>query len=42
VGEKLKLYLDQMFSLGVAQALRAEGYDVMRALETGQHRSDDK
>ncbi len=41
MGEKLKLYLDQMFSLAVAHALRAEGYDVIRASETGQHRSDD-
>jgi predicted nuclease of predicted toxin-antitoxin system len=31
-----------MFPIGVAQALRGEGYDVMRASETGQNRSDDK
>ena len=42
MAEKLKLYLDQMFSVGVADALRAEGYDVTRASETGQSRSDDK
>jgi predicted nuclease of predicted toxin-antitoxin system len=42
VAEKLKLYLDQMFSVDVAQLLRAEGHDVMRASETGQNRSDDK
>jgi predicted nuclease of predicted toxin-antitoxin system len=42
VAEKLKLYLDQMFSVDVAQSLRAEGHDVMRASEIGQNRSDDK
>jgi hypothetical protein len=42
VAEKLKLYLDQMFAVGVADALRAEGHDVTRASETGQSRSDDK
>ena len=31
-----------MFPIGVAQALRGEGYDAMRASETGQNRSDDK
>lgn len=39
--EPLKLYLDQMFRLDVAEALRAEGHDVLRASETGQARSDD-
>ena len=39
--ESLKLYLDQMFRLDVAEALRAEGHDVLRASETGQARSDD-
>jgi predicted nuclease of predicted toxin-antitoxin system len=39
--EPLKLYLDQMLRLDVAQALRAEGYDVMRASEVGQTRADD-
>lgn len=39
--ESLKLYLDQMFRLEVAQALRDEGYDVIRASETGQARADD-
>ena len=28
--EPLKLYLDQMFRVDVAQALRREGYDVVR------------
>jgi len=40
--EALKLYLDQMFRLDVAQALRERGYDVVRASETGQARADDK
>lgn len=39
--EPLKLYLDQMFKLNVAQALRDEGYDVVRTSEVGQARADD-
>jgi len=39
--EALKLYLDQMFRLDVAQALRNEGHDVVRASEVGQARADD-
>ena len=39
--ESLKLFLDQMFSLDVAQALRGEGHDVIRASEVGQARADD-
>jgi len=38
----LKIYLDQMFQVNVAQALREQGYDVIRASETGQARADDK
>ncbi len=38
----LKLYLDQMFRLEVAQALRDEGYDVVRVSEVGQDRADDQ
>jgi len=30
----LRLYLDQMFGLDVAAALRREGHDVLRAAET--------
>jgi predicted nuclease of predicted toxin-antitoxin system len=41
VPEALKLYLDQMLRLDVAQALRNEGHDVMRASEVGQARADD-
>ena len=37
-----RLFLDQMFSLEVAQALREQGYDVIRASETGQTRADDQ
>jgi len=40
--EPLKLYLDQMFRVDVAQALRGEGHDVMRASEVGQARADDE
>jgi predicted nuclease of predicted toxin-antitoxin system len=37
-----KLFLDQMFGLDVAQALRDQGYDVLRASETGDARADDQ
>lgn len=40
--ETYRLYLDQMFSVDVAQALREQGYDVIRASETGQARADDQ
>ena len=40
--EPLKLYLDQMFRLDVAQALRGEGHNVVRASEVGQARADDQ
>lgn len=40
VPEPLKLYLDQMFRLDVAQALRDEGHDVVRASEVSQARAD--
>jgi len=36
-----RLYLDQMLSVEVAQALRDEGHDVVRASEIGQARADD-
>ena len=39
--EQLNLYLDQMLRLDVAQALRNEGHDVMRASEVGQAQADD-
>jgi len=39
--EPLHLYLDQMLQLDVAQALRNEGHDVVRASEVGQARADD-
>ena len=42
VVEPLKLYLDQMFRLDVARALRSEGYDVVRTSELGQARADDE
>ena len=40
--EPFKLYLDQMFALDVAQALRHEGHDIIRASEVGQARADDQ
>jgi predicted nuclease of predicted toxin-antitoxin system len=39
--ESHRLYLDQMLRVEVAQALRNEGYDVLRAVEVGQDRADD-
>jgi predicted nuclease of predicted toxin-antitoxin system len=36
-----RLYLDQMLRHEVAQALRDDGHDVMRATEVGQARADD-
>jgi len=39
--ERLRLYLDQMLNLQVGETLREEGYDVVRASEAGQSRSDD-
>ncbi len=36
-----RLYLDQMLRHEVAQALRDEGHDVVRATEVGQARADD-
>ena len=40
--ETLKLFLDQMLRMDVAQALRDEGHDVVRASEVGQARADDQ
>ncbi|MDI6891210.1 MAG: DUF5615 family PIN-like protein, partial [Thermodesulfovibrionales bacterium] len=40
--EKLRLYLDQMFRVDVAKALRDQGHDVIRASETGKARADDQ
>jgi len=42
MSEEYKLYLDQMFRVDVAQALREEGYDVLRASEIEQSRYDDQ
>jgi predicted nuclease of predicted toxin-antitoxin system len=42
VAEIYKLYLDQMFHLDVAEALLREGYDTLRAAETGHSRADDQ
>ncbi|MFZ0929848.1 MAG: DUF5615 family PIN-like protein [Syntrophobacteraceae bacterium] len=39
--EPHRLYLDQMFGVQVAGALRTSGFDVMRASEVGQARADD-
>ena len=40
--KRLKLYLDQMLRLEVAQTLHDEGHDVVRASEVGQARADDQ
>lgn len=39
--EKHKLYLDQMLQERIAEVLRKEGYDVVRASEIGDARTDD-
>lgn len=36
----MRLYLDQIFHLRVANALRTEGHDVLRASDVGQAISD--
>jgi len=40
--EVFRLYLDQMFSVDVAQALCEQGNDVVRASETAYDRADDQ
>lgn len=40
--KKLKLYLDQMFQVNVTEALRDQGYDVIRVSESGKARADDE
>ena len=42
MAEIYKFYLDQMFHLDVAEALLREGYDTVRAAETGHSRADDQ
>ncbi len=37
----MKLYLDQMFRVDLAELLRSEGHDVLRTSETGQATADD-
>jgi len=37
----VKIYLDQMLRQDVAEALRDEGHDVIRASEVGEARADD-
>ncbi len=37
----LRLYLDQMIQVKVADTLRENGFDVVRCSEIGQERSDD-
>ena len=39
--EPFVLYMDQMLRMDVAQALRNEGHDVMRASDVGQSRAGD-
>ena len=41
VADCYKLYLDQMFGVEVAEALRGEGHDVVRAYDVAQSRADD-
>ena len=39
--EHLRLFLDQMFRLEVAEALRNNGHNVLRTSDVGQARADD-
>ena len=39
--EHLRLFLDQMLRREVAEALRNDGHDVLRASDVGQARADD-
>ena len=39
--EQLRLFLDQMLRREVAEALRDDGHDVLRASDVGQARADD-
>lgn len=39
--DPLRFYLDQCLRVEVAEALRREGHDVVRAAEVGQDRADD-
>ena len=38
---QLRLFLDQMLRREVAEALRNDGHDVLRASDVGQARADD-
>jgi predicted nuclease of predicted toxin-antitoxin system len=40
--DNLKLYLDQMLNVRVAEALKAAGHEVVRVSETGHARADDE
>jgi hypothetical protein len=42
MSEEYKLLLDQMFRVDVAQALRKEGYEVLRTVDIQQNRADDQ
>ena len=42
MSDTLKIYLDQMFGIDVAEVLRGEGHDIVRASEIGQSRADDE
>ncbi len=37
----MRLYLDQMLKVDIAEVLRTKGHDVQRVSETGQSRADD-
>lgn len=42
MSDTLKIYLDQMFGIDVAEALRGEGHDIVRTSGIGQSRADDE
>ena len=42
MSDTFKIYLDQMFGIDVAEVLRGEGHDIVRASEISQSRADDE
>ena len=42
MSDQLRLYLDQMFNIRVADAMRTAGHDVVRVSDTGHARADDE
>jgi len=41
MNESMRLFLDQMFKVDLLERLRAEGFDVLRTVDTGYSRASD-